>query len=304
MQNGAMFDWGDLKFFLATVKGGSTLAAARQLGVNQTTVARRLAALEEALSVRLFDRKQDGYRLTETGSAILAQAERVAGEAETLERLVAQRRRHLSGTIRVTTPELIANLMLTPWLSEFMELYPDIRVDILATDERLELGRGQADVALRVGNMPAEAGLVVRKLADAPWAIYCGKTYAEKHGSPSSVGELRAHVIIGAEGLLMKAGPYIWLGDVTRGARVRSVCSTIANVLSAVKAGQGVAALPCSVAHPETDLVSCFELPQFQYAYYLATLESLRDVPRIRAFLDFLVARAGTLKHVMEGRPA
>src|SRR5258705_9235147 len=104
-----MHEWGDLKFFLATARSGSTLSAARELGVNQTTVARRIAALEAALSLRLFDRNPHGYRLSEAGSAILPQAERVAAETEALQRVAAQRGRQLSGVIRVTTVEDLAN---------------------------------------------------------------------------------------------------------------------------------------------------------------------------------------------------
>src|SRR5258708_1826183 len=166
-----MYDWGDLRFFLAAARAGSTLGAARELRVNQTTVARRIAALEDALGARLFDRHQDGYRLSEAGTAILGQAEHVAAEAETLERLIAQRSRQLSGVIRVTTVEIIANMMLTPWLSEFMDLYPDIRVEVIVTDQRLDLSRGEADIAIRAGYMPTGSGVVVRKLADAPWAL-------------------------------------------------------------------------------------------------------------------------------------
>jgi DNA-binding transcriptional LysR family regulator len=117
-----MYDWGDLKFFLATARRGSTLAAACELGVNQTTIARRIAALETALSIRLVDRRRDGYRLTEAGAAILAQAERVAAEAETVERLVEVRKRDLAGVIRVTAPTVFADVILTPWLAEFMDL--------------------------------------------------------------------------------------------------------------------------------------------------------------------------------------
>jgi len=85
-----MYNWGDLRFFLATARKGSTLAAARDLSVNQTTIARRIAALEAALSVRLFDRHQDGYRLSEAGAAVFTQAECIAAEAEALERLVGR----------------------------------------------------------------------------------------------------------------------------------------------------------------------------------------------------------------------
>src|SRR5262245_43211600 len=116
-----MYDWGDLKFFLTTARTGTALAAAQELGVNPTTVARRIAALETALSLRLFDRNRDGYRLSESGVALLGEARRIAAAAEYFEGLAAQRSRQLSGVIRMTMPESLANFIVTPLLAEFME---------------------------------------------------------------------------------------------------------------------------------------------------------------------------------------
>jgi DNA-binding transcriptional LysR family regulator len=143
---------------------------------------------------------------------MLPQAQAVATEAETLERLLAQRTRQFSGVIRVTTPEIIANMMLTPWLAEFMEIYPDIKVEVIATDERLSLSRGEADVAIRAGRMPKEAGIVVRKLADGPWGLYCSKSYTRrKRGLAKTVEELNDHLVIGANGSFAKLEPFVWL---------------------------------------------------------------------------------------------
>jgi DNA-binding transcriptional LysR family regulator len=299
-----MYDWGDLKVFLAAARAGSTLGAARELGVNQTTVARRIAALESALDVRLFDRNQDGYRLSEAGAAILAQAERVGEEADTLERLVAQRSRHLSGAIRVTAAEIIANMILTPWLSEFIDLYPDIRVEVIATDKHLDLARGEADVAFRAGYLPTGSGMLVRKLADAPWGVYCSKTYAAKRGHPTCGEELNDHIVIGVEGTLAKLDLFVWFAQVTSGAKMRNVSNSVANLLSAIKAGHGVGPLPRPMGVSDPDLVECFELPQFKYGYYLLTREALKDVPRVKAFNEFIIGRAVALKHMLEGRPA
>jgi DNA-binding transcriptional LysR family regulator len=298
-----MYDWGDLRFFLAAARAGSTLGAARELRVNQTTVARRIAALEEALGARLFDRHQDGYRLSEAGAAILAQAEHVAVEAETLERLVAQRSRQLSGVIRVTTVESVANMMLTPWLTEFMDLYPDIRVEVIVTDLRLDLPRGEADIAIRAGYMPKGSGIVVRKLADAPWALYCSKAYAEKRGLPTCADMLNDHFAIGSDGALAKLEPYVWLVETAPRATIRNVCNSLANVVSAIKAGHGVGPLPCPMGDFDPELLRCFALPRFQYGYYLVTQEGMKDLPRIKAFNEFIVARATALRHVLEGRP-
>ena len=298
-----MYDWGDLKFFLAAARTGSTLAAARELGVNQTTVARRIAALEAALNARLFDRNQDGYRLSQAGTAILAQAERVGIEADTVARLVQQRSRELSGVVRVTTPEALANMLLTPLLSEFMELYPDIRVEVIAVDTKLDLSRGEADVALRAGRTPTDTGVVIRKLTECPWALYVSKAYGDKFGFPRRIEDLNAHMILGANGWLATSEPFVWLAKVAPQAKVRSVSSTLINALHAIKAGHGAAPLPCLMAAPEPNLVECIPLPELQYHYYLVTRENLKDVPHVRAFNDFVVCRAASVKHMLQGRP-
>jgi DNA-binding transcriptional LysR family regulator len=296
----AMYDWGDLKFFVATARSGNTLAAARELGVNQTTVARRIAALEAALSLRLFDRSRDGFRLSEGGMLLLSHAKRVATHAETLERFAAQHRRQGNGVIRVTTAESVANLFLTPLLSEFMELYPDLKVELIATDQLLNLARGEADIALRFCRTPPQPGAVVRKLADDPWNLYCSRRYSERRGVPRHASDLNKHVLIGADGNLAKSDPFKWLAKVAPEAIVRSVCSHLGNVVAAIKTGHGVGPLPNSIGIPP-DLVKCFPMPDFKIDLYLITRESLKDAPRVKALNKFIVARAHVLKRALEG---
>jgi DNA-binding transcriptional LysR family regulator len=296
-----MQEWTDLKFFLVTTRTGSTLAAARELGVNQTTVARRIDALETALSVRLFHRNRDGYRLSEEGAAILTQAERVATEIETLERLAAQRNRHVSNVIRVTTVEDVANVILTPWLSEFIDLHPGIKVEMIATETRLDLARGEADIAIRASPRLTESGVIVRKLADGRWTLYCSRSYAAKYGVPNCVEDLDRHLIIGAEGTAAKVDPSNWLAKVAPRATVRSVCSTVPNTLVAIRAGHGIGALPTPMGIGHPDLIECFNIPGFDFGYYLVTPESLKNVACVKAFTAFIVARAPALKRALEG---
>ena len=170
-----MFDWNDLRHFLAVARAGSTLGAAEGLKVNQTTVARRIAALEQALGAKLFDKASAGYRLTELGSELLPVAERVEVEAETVLRLTEQRARRLTGTVRVTTNETIADIFLMPSVTEFCDLYPHIRLDIVVDARHLDLNRGEADVALRVGGSPGSGAIVARKLRHLPWGVYCSR---------------------------------------------------------------------------------------------------------------------------------
>lgn len=300
-----MYDWSDLKFFLATARAGSTLAAARQLGVNQTTVARRISALEGALSVRLFDRHRQGYRISKAGAAILEHAERLANEAETLERLCAQRSRDLTGVVRVATTESIANTVLTPLLTEFMELHPHINIEVIAGTRRVDLSRGEADIAIRAGPMPTEAGITVRKLADDRWSVFCSRAYAAKYRAPESADDLNQHVIIGSQGFLTKLAPFRWLSDTAPSARVRMAGNTIANALAAIRAGQGVGPLPCAVKLFEgADLIECFALPPFELGYYLLARTDIRDLPHMKAFLQFIVCHAPALKRVLEGSSA
>jgi DNA-binding transcriptional LysR family regulator len=299
-----MYDWSDVKFFLAVARGGSTLAAARVLRVNQTTVVRRIEALEAALNTQLFVRNQDGYRMSEAGSELLAQAERVATEAETLERLAALRGRSHAGIIRVTTFEKFASLVLTPMLAEFIELYPEVKVEVICADHRLDLARGDAEIAIRAGNLPNEPGIVVRTLADDPWAVYCSPGYAAKHGVPRCGDDLNSHWIIGADGHMSKLNPLIWLAKAAPRARVRSVCNSVVNTLAAIKAGHGIGLLPKIVVYgAEADLIECFALPDLDSGFYLATREDMKDVPRIKALSEFIVARMAAAKPILEGRP-
>ena len=301
----AMYDWADVKFFLATARAGSTLAAARHLGVNQTTVARRIAALEAALSVRLFERNRQGYRVSPAGAAILDHAERMADEAEALERLCAQRSRNLSGVVRVTTTETIANTVLTPLLTEFIEVHPKINVEVIAGPGRLDLSRGEADIAIRAGPMPTEAGITVRKLADDRWSLFCSRAYAAKYGAPTTPDELNLHVMIGSQGFLTKLEPFKWLADTAPSATVRMAGNTIANVLAAIRAGQGVGPLPRAVrAFEGADLIECFALPPFDLGYYLLARADIRDLPHIKAFTQFIVSHAPALKRLLEGSSA
>lgn len=298
-----MYDWSDVKYFLAVARAGSTLAAARVLRVNQTTVVRRIEALEAALKTQLFVRNQDGYRLSEAGAELLAQAERVATEAETLEQLAALRSRNLSGVIRVTTIEKLASLILTPMLGEFIDLYPEVKVEVICADHRLDLARGDAEIAIRAGNMPTEPGIVVRKLADDPWAVYCSPAYAAKHGVPRCGDDLNSHWVVGAEGHASKLSPFIWIANAAPRARVRNVCNSVLNILAAIKAGHGVGPLPKIVVYgAETDLIECFAVPDLDSGFYLATRADLKDVPRIKAFSDFVVARMPAVKPILEGR--
>ena len=298
-----MFDWNDMRHFLAVARAGSTLAAAETLKVNQTTVARRIAALEQALGARLFDRAQSGYRLTELGWELLPAAERLETEAATVKRLVEQRSRRLAGTVRVTTNETIANLFLTPSLAEFAALYPDIRVEVVVDARYLDLGRGEADVALRASEHPGSGPIVVRKLRHLPWAVYASRDYVARNGCPADVSELPRHAVIGCDGPLASLAAFVWLEREAGSARVQARSNSLPNMVTAARAGLGLAALPCAMGEPEPDLVRCIgPIDVIGHPLWLITRSDNKDEPRIRAFTSFISARIVAMRHLFELR--
>lgn len=297
-------DWNDLRHFLAVARSGSTLAAAERLRVNQSTVARRIVALEQALGLALFARSQAGYRLTEAGEELLASAERVELEAETLQRLAEQRLRRLAGTVRVTASEALANTFLNPCIREFTELYPDVRIEVAIADRSLDIARGEADVALRAGAQKGEGAIVVRKLRDLEWSIYCSRDYARRSGCPQSVEALRGHAVVDGDGAAASLPGILWLKEHAGTERIVARSNSLTHLAAAVRAGLGLGALPCSIGEMEPELIRCIEPPrELDSALWLVTRADIKDEPRVRTFTDFISARTVSMRHLFALKP-
>jgi len=144
-----VLDWDLVRYFLAVARCGSTLTASRELRQSQPTVARRIAALEAAIGHTLFERRQAGYRLSEDGAALMETAEALERAAGAFCDAAAARSRQLSGTVKLTCGEMLANYHLAPMLTEFRASYPDIRVELVVTEAVLDIASGEADVAVR-----------------------------------------------------------------------------------------------------------------------------------------------------------
>ena len=194
-----MFDWNDLRYLLAVAREGSTLAAAKALGVSQPTVQRRLTALEERIDRKLVEHHPTGYRLTELGKALLPAVVDVERSVATFQRQLLSQGVELKGTLRVTCPEGMATRLLAPLIEAFRVKYPELRVDLIMTDRRLDLAKGEAEIAVRMHD-PGDERLIARKLADSPWAIYASRSYIERNGRPQRVEDLGRHAIIEFDG--------------------------------------------------------------------------------------------------------
>ncbi|HEX5380462.1 MAG TPA: LysR family transcriptional regulator [Phenylobacterium sp.] len=285
-----MFDWNDLRTFLAVARGGSTLAAAKALGINQTTAARRIEALEQAVGLKLFERGQAGSRLTEAGLALIIEAEAVERAAEGFAHQARSLQRGMSGTLRVTINEAMANAFLAPALADFRRLYPDIKVEMVVSDAFLDLAKGEADVAIRGsgGLTLADSDLISRKLSDVNWGLYCSPDYAIQHGFPTTPEEINDHLLIGGEGALAHLPALKWMAEKAPRGRVHTRSSTLTNLAVSVKAGLGVAPLPMLICNHDPDMHLCLEIDELPTTVFTVWRPEMKDVPRVRAFIDFL----------------
>jgi DNA-binding transcriptional LysR family regulator len=284
-----MLDWNDLRYFLAVAEGGSTLAAGRALRVSQTTVARRIAALEQALGIHLFDKRQAGYTLTAQGEALLPHAQEVAAFANRFSEAAASYSRDVRGTVRITSEEIYTQGIIAPMLREFHERYPEIMIELDTGQDVRDLGAGEADVALRSSAQDQPLGLVGRQICVDDWTLYCSRDYASRHGVPNTVEELRQHNFVGGGGGNLWRHYQIYLRSMGLEDQVVMHHATSTGLLSAVRSGLGIAVLPCIVADADPELIACLP-PRGGHGriLWLLTHERIRHAPRVRTVTDFL----------------
>ena len=298
-----MFDWNDVKALLAVARGGSTAAAARELGVNQTTVARRLEALERDLGVRLVERHQAGASLTEAGRALVADAEAMERAALAMRKTVESHQRGVSGTLRVTMSEMTANSGIIPLLPEFREAYPELTLELAITDNQLDIEAGEADVAIRGAFELADSNLVARKISETDWALYCSKAYADRMGLPATLDDLKNHVLIGGETDRNYPGLAAILAKAP-GVTVTFKSNSATNMFASVRAGIAIGSMPCVLADMEPDLIQIFPPdPESLSFTWILTRPDLKDAPRVRAFIDFFAPRIQAMTKKYRERP-
>src|SRR4051794_21590558 len=230
-------DWDDLRFVLAVARTGSALRAARVLGVNQTTVMRRLARIEADLGADLFDSRQSGQMLTSLGQSVAAAAERIEAEVAGLQSAISARQRVVVGSVRFTSSEVFANAVVAPCLRTFRKQYPGITIELITADRLLDLARSEADVALRAGARPEGGGIVAQRLPDAGWSVYCSRVYAQDHGTPTGPHDIEGHTIVGPEGAMANLRAFQWLARIAPNARIGTRSNSMTNLVSALRAG-------------------------------------------------------------------
>ena len=291
--------WDDLQTFVAVGQRGSIGAAARWLGVNHSTVLRRLGHLERSLDVRLFDRLPAGYALTAQGQALLS---RLAGAAEQIEdsqRLVRGGDLALEGTIRLTAPDALSGNPLLPLLAEFHALHPRVQVQLVVNNSFLSLTQREADMALRGSNDPPP-NLIGRRVGRLRTALYASRDRVQAQDPE----QLRADAPwVAPDEALAHLESARWIARHVAADRIVLRCDHLPGLVDAVATGIGIGLLLCHLADPHPSLVR-LEAPssEFDSQLWLLTHPALKNVARLRALGDFLVQRLGGDPRFAEGR--
>jgi DNA-binding transcriptional LysR family regulator len=292
-------DWDDLKIFTSVARGGSVRAAARELGIHHSTVARRIDHFEQRVGALLFDRTPDGLRLSTHGESVFAQAERVQDGIDGIERVLWGRDRRLAGTIRVTFPDAVGVGFLMTELAGFRAAYPDIALEFIASDDPLNLGRREADIAIRVTREPP-AHLVGRPLGTFAVAVYASTAYLASHdpfGAPAGCNWIawESSRTFGEE---VRVGLFPDMPSSTR-------CANALLQLAAAEAGMGVALLPCALADGRAGLRRIApDEPIEAQPLWLLTHPDLRNAARVRALMQWIVEAFERRRDLLMGRGA
>ncbi|WP_126452906.1 LysR family transcriptional regulator [Sulfuriflexus mobilis] len=295
--NAQVLEWNDLRFVLAVCRQGTLSGAARELGVNHSTVFRRIGAIEEKVAMRLFERLPTGYVMTEASEAMLKSAEIIEAEMFNLSRKLVGGDTRLSGALHVTAPDALAIEILLPHIVSFCRTYPGIELNLSVENSFLDLSLREADVAIRSTTTPPETA-VGRRLCNLGATIYGASQYLDDHSGAT----LEEYAWLMPQKNQGWFSANQWLAQHHPEASVVFRSNTLLALFEAVKQGLGVAPLPFFLADPEVGLKRVLAPPkEFTSELWLLTHPDLRRTARVRAFVEFLREAIGHVQNRIEG---
>lgn len=290
-------DWDKLRVFHAAAKAGSFTQASEALNISQSAVSRQISTLETEVGVPLFNRHARGLVLTEQGEKLMGTAHEVFLKLENIRSQLTESNERPSGRLRVTTTVGLGAGWLTYRVQEFLELYPDVQLQLMLSNEELDLNMREADCAIRL-QPPHEADLIQRKLFTVHMHVYASPDYVSRHGKPDNVGDLDTHRLITfgepAPTYLLGLNSLMTLGRENKPPRVPALeINSIMSIKRAVQRGVGLALLPDYAVERDAGLLRVIEdvnLPSFDT--YFVYAETMRSSAKLQAFRDFLVSKA------------
>jgi DNA-binding transcriptional LysR family regulator len=282
------FDWSHLRFFLAVARTGRLTTAAAQLSTDHATVSRRIAALEQALSARLFERSPRGSVLTPAGERLLSHVEQMENVAAKIQNDIAGSDLALSGAVRIGAPDGFGSSFLAPRIGELCRRYPGLDVQLIAMPRIFSLSKREADIAIGL-TRPTEGRLVARKLTDYHLHLYASRAYLEAHRPIETSGDLADHLMIGYIPDLIFTPELDYLPQVPADLKVRLTSSNLIAQMRAAVAGTGVCVIPDFMAAAEPELVPVMaDRITITRTFWLIMHADLKDTARIRAAATFI----------------
>lgn len=282
--------WSDVRVFLAVLRSGSTLAASKRLGMSQPTVARRIDALEHALGLVLFERDTRGVRPTADAARLIEPAQAMEAAANALTKEAG--RAPTEQTIRITAPVQSFSARFAGILSDFGDLHPGTRFELVSSPDILDLVAGEADVALRFTQEIGDDRLICTKLTEVKSALYASPGYVERCGKPASEDDLGEHSFVVLDTFRTSFTINDWLIGRVRPDQIVSRGSNIEAIVTAVQAGLGIGPIPKSLAADHPTLILCVDTPDNTAvpSWLLVAPDAYRR-PEVRAFSAFFARR-------------
>ncbi|MBX9450811.1 LysR family transcriptional regulator [Neoaquamicrobium sediminum] len=290
-------DWDKLRVFHAAAEAGSFTHAAESLRLSQSAISRQVSALEQDVGVALFHRHARGLVLTEQGEMLYQAAHEVLMKLESVKMRLTEAKDRPSGPLRVTTTVGLGSGWLTERVQEFLDLYPEIQLQLILANEELDLTLRQADCAIRL-RQPQQPDLIQRRLFTVHFHLYAAPSYVNKHGKPRSIDEMDQHRIVSfGEPVPSHLADMNWLETAGRPEGSKRVASlqinNIMSIKAAVQRGAGIAMLPDYMVEKDSGLVQIMpetEVPSFDT--YFCYPDAMKNQVKLHVFRDFLIAKA------------
>ena len=279
-------NWDDVRIFLAVARNGQILGAAKALGLNHATVARRLSALEQAIGSRLFMRRTNGTELTAQGEQFLVHAEAMESAGLAAAEAV-DANSEIEGIVRIGAPDGFGVAFLAPRLHELVERHPLLRIELVPVPRAFSLSRREADIAVTL-ERPREGRLVARKLTDYSLGLYASRAYLERHGTPASLDELRFHRLVGYVEDLLYTASLDYTAAFSTEWRSQIAVSSAMGQTEAVRWGAGIGILHAFMASRDDNLVHILPQHALKRAYWTVLHEDFRTIKRVTLVSDFL----------------
>tara|TARA_B110000438_G_scaffold226538_1_gene220780 strand:- start:7170 stop:8060 length:891 start_codon:yes stop_codon:yes gene_type:complete len=294
-------DWDKLKVFYAVAQAGSFTNASVSLNLSQSAISRQIQSLEQELKVQLFERHARGLTLTDNGEYIFKTAHEVISKLKEVETAISDKKQKPTGKITITTVRSFGTHWLTPRIQEFMELNPEIEVELIFDDKELDLSTREADIGIWM-RRPKQLNYIQRKLTDINYHVYGSNKYLEKYGYPKTVNDLNKHKFIsygkGAPSPVFNPDWALKLGmkDNKKRKPIMKV-NSVMGLLLAVESGVGLAALPDYLVSSSNNLIKVLpncEGPKSEAHFVF--LQSLKNVARVQIFKNFLYSKISEWK--------